>query len=142
MIDICKKWSLHYSSSYHIVILHSLLQGKIFYEVWFHFFLFVVHAFDIRSKNFFTLNVYEVYTFSISQDKLWKTHCHHNKKLLNDFLSCYHFLNKWSNLSSWNDSARCLLSYWTTKCYSIVYLFRLIMIKFKSWVGWIASSFN
>ena len=36
----------------------------------FIFFLFVVHAFDIRSKNFFTLNVYEVYTFSISQDKL------------------------------------------------------------------------
>lgn len=58
-----KKWSLHYSSSYCIVILHSLLQGKIFYEVWFHFFLFVVHAFDIRSKNFFTLNVYEVYIF-------------------------------------------------------------------------------
>lgn len=55
-----KKWSLHYSSSYCIVILHSLLQGKIFYEVWFHF---LVHAFDIRSKNFFTLNVYEVYIF-------------------------------------------------------------------------------
>ena len=27
------------------------------------FFLFVVHAFDIRSKNSFTLNVYEVYIF-------------------------------------------------------------------------------